>query len=519
MIEKLKALLVLFLLVLTSAHAADAPGKTFTFRLYSEPETLDWNLAHTSVEVHLMNNLMEGLLTFDDKLKVVPALAEKFTKSPDGRTYTFTIRKGVKWSDGVALTAKDFEYGWKRLLSPTTAAAYAYLLYDVEGAEAFNKGSTPDFSKVGIHALDERTFQVKLTKPVAHWIYIPTFWVTYPVREDLVTKHGNAWARAGKMVTVGPFTLSTHDIDSKIVMDRNPLYWGPRGNLDRVVCLIVKDDATALNLYRAGKIDFLTDLPTVDLTKLEGNPELKRFPYLKTGYLGFVHSKYPLSDVRFRRALAMSIDRSKLGGILRGGQTAATTFAPPPLLSYSPKIGIAFDPVKAKKELQASGWKPGGKTPVLELLISNFDRSLLLAQYLQAEVKKNLGIEIAIQPFDHKTFRAQMDLRLFPLYLLTWGADYPDPDNFLSVFLSESGNNRTSWKSAKYDELVLKARTGKTDAERRELYQKAEKILVEDEVAVLPLYYEPNLVLVKPRVKGFRVNELNYVFLRNVSVE
>ena len=155
-------------------------------RLPGEPETLDWNKAHAAIETPIVMNVMDGLLLLDASLRVRPALAQSWTVSPNGRTYTFKLRPGVKWSDGVPLKAQDFVYSWRRLLSPETGAAYAYFLFDIEGAEWYNKGELKDFDSVGIKAVDDLTFQIKLTKPVAHWIYVPTFWVTFPMRQDLV---------------------------------------------------------------------------------------------------------------------------------------------------------------------------------------------------------------------------------------------------------------------------------------------------------------------------------------------
>src|SRR4051812_9356265 len=140
-------------------------NKTLNFRLSNELETLDWNKAYTDDEAQLLENLMDGLVAFDGKLNPVPALAQSWTISPDGRTYTFKIRPGVKWSDGVTLKAADFVYSWKRLLSPLTAASYAYFLFDIEGAEYFNKGALKDFSQVGVKALDDLTLQIKLVRP------------------------------------------------------------------------------------------------------------------------------------------------------------------------------------------------------------------------------------------------------------------------------------------------------------------------------------------------------------------
>ncbi len=222
---------------------------TFTFRINGEPATLDWNRAHTPIETYLMVNLMEGLVGLDENLKAVPALAQSWKVSKDGKTYTFKLRPDIQWSDGVPVKAKDFVFSWKRLLQPLTAASYAYLLFDVEGAEEFNRGKLQDFSKVGIKAIDDLTFEVKLKHPVAYWHYIPSFWVTFPLREDIVAKYGSRWDTPGRMVTVGPFTLESHDIESKIVPKANPKYYGPHGDVELAVGLIVKDDSSAVNLF------------------------------------------------------------------------------------------------------------------------------------------------------------------------------------------------------------------------------------------------------------------------------
>ncbi len=492
-----------------------APKRTFTFRLLGDPETLDWNRAHTSVETWLLTNLMEGLVAHDAKMNVIPSLAESWTKSPDGLSYTFKLRSGVKWSDGVPLRAQDFYFSWKRLLSPATSASYAYILFDIDGAEEFYKGKISDFSKVGISTPDDATIVIRLAKPVAHFIHIPTFWVTFPLRQDVVEKHGTSWPKPGRMVTVGPYELSSYDLDSKVVLSANPHYYGKRGNIDQAIGLIVKEDSTALTLYETGKIDFLADIATVDLKRLDGRSDLVRFPYFKTGYLGFVTDQFPISSVHLRRAIAMSIDKSKIAEFLHGGQKATGSFIPEGMFGFDKSIGLGFDPAAAKKELVKSGVKAGTK---VDLVCTNWEKNLTLAQFIQAEVKKNLGIEISIRSFDHKTFRAQLELYSFPIFLLSWSADYPDPDNFLSVFLSMAGNNRTKWKNSEYDAKVLLARYNQNQKAREKLYGEAQKLLVEEDMAVLPLYNEPILALVNPRVKNLQINALNYLQMRTIDL-
>jgi len=464
-------------------------------------------------------NLMEGLVTFDGKMQVKPALAEKWTLSPDKKTYTFFLRKDVVWSDGVPLKAQDFAFSWKRLLSPSTAASYAYFLFDIEGAQEFTTGQNKDFSKVGVTVLNDHTLQVRLKQPVGHWIQIPTFWVTFPLREDIVQKHGPDWHKPGRMVTVGPFLLLQHDMDYKVVLTENAKYVGKRGNVDQVVALIIRDSSTSMSLYESGKLDFLTDISSFDLQRSQGHPslkqELKVFPYLKTGYLGFVISKFPVSNVKVRRAIAMAIDKRPLGDILHGGQTPAGSFVPPPLPASGKNLGLPFDPEKARAELRSSGID-SSKALRLDLVTPSWDKPLMLCQYIQGELKKNLGLEVVIQPFDNKTFRAQLDLHIFPLFQASWSADYPDADNFMSMYLSSSGNNRTAWKSKAFDELVYQARYTVGTKAREKLHLKAQKLLVEDDAILVPLYYEPNMALVKSRVKGLELNPLNYLLLKDV---
>ncbi|MGZ3689221.1 MAG: peptide ABC transporter substrate-binding protein [Bdellovibrionota bacterium] len=501
-----------------SAQGDPTGTRNFVFRIQGEPETLDWNKAHTPIETYILMNLMEGLLTFDSSFKIAPALAQSWEISPDGKKFTFKLRTDVRWSDGVPLRAQDFVFSWKRLLSPVTAASYAYFLFDVDGAEDFNRGKIHDFSQVGVKALDDHTLEVRLAHPVATWIYIPTFWVTFPMREDIVEKYGSAWETPGRMVTLGPYTLASHDIDSKIVLKSNPVYYAPRGNIDQVTGLIVKDDSTALSLYEAGKLDFLTDIATLDLRRLQGRADLKSFPYLKTGYLGFVTDKFPLQNVKVRRAIAMAIDKSHLNQVLHGGQEAASSFVPPRMMGHSGKIGLPFNPARALEELKTSGVDLS-KPLSIELLLPNWDKQLTLAQFIQGELKRNLKIDVQLQPFDNKTFRAQLDLHAFPLFEASWSADYPDPDNFLSVFLSTSGNNRTTWKSENFDGQIMKARGMQNQKAREKVYLDLQKVLEEDQVVIVPLYYEPNMALVRPRVKNLELNPLNYLLLRKVNLD
>ncbi len=502
------------LLVLASfAFSALAAEHRFTFRLPAEPATLDWNKAHTPIETHMLVNLMEGLVSVDDQLRVQPALAEKWKISPDGLTYTFEIRKGAKWSDGVAVRAQDFVFSWKRLLTRATGAQYAYFLFDIEGAEAFFKGEQPDFSKVGVRAASDHQLVVKLARAVPYWIFLPSFWVTFPMREDLAGKPG--WLDAAKLVSAGPYVLASRELDQRLTLKPNPHYWGKRGNLTEIVAQVVRDDSTALTLYESGKLDFLTDLSAPDVERLEKRPDLRNFPYLKTVFLVMVASRQPTDKALVRQAIAHAIDRGPIPKILHGAQKVAGYLVPPPILSADPKLGIAFDPKKARELLTKAG---ATSLPHADILIPNTEKATTVAQYLQGELKKNLGWAVGVSPFDNKTYRSQMEAKAFALYIGSWSADYPDPDNYASIFLSDAGTNRSGWKNGEYDKLVMSARTQKP-SERAKTYRQAMSLLQSQEAIVLPLYYEPNLALVRTTVRGLSLNPLNYLYLRQVSLE
>jgi oligopeptide transport system substrate-binding protein len=259
----------------------------------------------------------------------------------------------------------------------------------------------------------------------------------------------------------------------------------------------------------------LTDISILDLKRLKGREDLHIFPYLKTVYMGFVISKKPSDQFHFRRAVAFAINKEKLGELLGGGQLGARSFIPPSVLGFSEKLGLPFDTKLAQAEFKKSGLT----LPLqVQLLVPNSDRSLLVVQYIQSELKKNLGIDIVIEAFDHKTFLSQANLKTYPIFLFSWSADFPDPDNFMSLFLSHSGSNRISWKSQSFDDQVLLSRQIFDPKKRETSYFQVQRLLQENEGVALPLYYDSNPALIKSHVKNLRLSPINHMGLKNVSI-
>ncbi len=501
--------------------AADVPVQRLRVAILDSPDSFDWHHATSSATSALMSNLMDGLLEYDSKLNLSAALAESWTVSPDGRVYRFTLRPNVRWSDGVILRAQDFVDSWKRLLSPQTGGPYAYLLFDLEGAEYYNKGALSDFKLVGVKAIDDRHLEVRLVRPVSYWLGLLTFWPTFPVRQDLIDRFGFSAFTPGRIQTVGGFVLESATSDGKVVLRRNPYSRNKRGNLDEVAFEVVRDLKMGYTLYQGSRFDVVlgVDQPSeeqlLEFSFLRN--DLKSFNYLKTIYLGFVRTKFPVTDQRLRRALAMAVDKKKIGEIYGLGTASASSFIPPGVMGYSEKIGLPFDLKRARAELRSTQLDPSFKIRVPFIFPPN-PRAMKVSELLTQSFK-NLGVDLIPEPLSMGRFRTQIDLHTSPLFLSSWSADFADPDSFLAIFSSISGNNRIAFADTGIDDQLSLARNISIAKERVSIYTAVQKRLIEEEVVLIPLVYARNYAVVRPYVKGFLLNPLNGLLLNDVSIQ
>jgi oligopeptide transport system substrate-binding protein len=511
----------LALALLSATLSAHAAKNEFNMRIYSEPPTLDWNLATDNVSITLLQNLMEGLAGYDgkeSKLTPKPALAEKWDVSKDGKTYTYHLRKGVTWSDGVPLTAQNFWDSWERALNPKTASEYAYFLFDVVGAKDYNEGKLKDSSKLGMKVLDPSTFQVTLNKRASYFPNIPTFTVTYPIRKDLVDKFGVKWTDPGNLVTVGPFVLKEWKHDSKVTLGANPKYYGGQPKLETVNGYIVNEDTTAINMFESGKLQYVSRLPPVEIERLKTSPAYRNGPFLRGYYYGFNIAKKPFNDVRVRQAFALAVDRSQITSMLKGGQIPTATWVPKGMLGYEPKVGLDYDLARAKKLLAEAGYPDGKGFPAVTFMFDTRDDHKMIAERLQAMWKKNLGVDLKAQNEDWKVYLNRLKADVPQMFRLGWGADYPDPDNFLALFTSYSGNNYTQWKSKEFDKLVEEGASEANPAKREAIYRKAQSLLLEKDAVIISLFQDALNVLVSPQVKNLKLNAMDILLLKDVSV-
>ncbi|MBI3558274.1 MAG: peptide ABC transporter substrate-binding protein [Deltaproteobacteria bacterium] len=508
-------LIELLLALLTAPGLALASGD-FKVRLLDDPLHFDWNLAYGK-EAPILMNMMEGLVEFDKQMKIAPALAQEWTVSADGKTYDFKLRPGVKWSDGKPLVAADFVFSWLRLLSPSLGASYAYLLFDIEGAEDYHAGKLKNRALVGVSAIGTDKIQLRLRSPKSFFLQLFSFWSTFPVRQDLVEKFGPAWEQPGKIVVLGPFVPVSYVPHSQIVMKRNELYHGDRPRLDSVTFKIINEESNALKAFAAGEVDYSMFYGTQSDVEDSGILAfLKKTSIFKVCSLYFNVSIFPFSLKKIRQAFAMAIDRTAIAQKAAAEAGAADAFAPTLLFPAGKGSTLPFDPAKAKQLLgEAIG--EVGKLPKLEFTIYASDQNARLGAILSESLERNLGVKLAIGTYNMPEYHNRISMKIAPIFYGCWAADYADPDSIFSVFLSDTGNNRTFWKNAAYDALIHKGAATADAGERARIYVEAQKLLLQDEAAIIPLYFPQLQYFLKPKFTGLSVNAFGHSFFRNIS--
>jgi oligopeptide transport system substrate-binding protein len=468
-------------------------------------------------------NIMEGLVRHSEDLKISPALAEKWELSPDGKRILFTLRKGVQWTDGQALHAQQFVDSWARLLDRKNKSPYLSFLFDLEGAEDYSNGKTKTF---GARAIDAQTLEVRLTRASPIFMHLLTFWVTFPVRKELIARHGKKWADPGNLVTLGPYRLKSWARDKNLELTLNPKYFDwpseRKGIPERIQILEQTDDKKARALFESGELDFFLEATTADLLrwkKPSSGISAKPFAYLATYYMGFNFKREAMKNTHFRKALALAVDRSKIPAVLQGGQTPALGWIPPGMPGYALGGQLQHSLYEARGTLSRAGFTEGVDAPKLVAVIEAFDQAQSLGEYLVSLYREKLGLELAFSVETPENYLSAIRNNKVDLFIGHWGADYPDPANFFEVFTSQSGSNRTGWKNDDYDQAVRMGRGTAEMKARLQHYLNAEKILLEQETVILPIFYRQNLVLLRDRVKTFSLTPLNYLFFKDLRLK
>ncbi|MDN4383148.1 oligopeptide ABC transporter substrate-binding protein OppA [Citrobacter portucalensis] len=478
----------------------------------SEVQSLDPHKIEGVPESNINRDLFEGLLISDVDGKPSPGVAEKW-ENKDFKVWTFHLRKDAKWSDGTPVTAQDFVYSWQRLANPNTASPYAsYLQYGhIVNIDDIIAGKKPIID-LGVKALDDHTFEVTLSEPVPYFYKLLVHSSVSPVPRAAVEKFGEKWTQPANIVTNGAYKLKDWVVNERIVLERNTNYWdNAKTVINQVTYLPISSEVTDVNRYRSGEIDMTYNNMPIELfqkLKKEIPNEVHVDPYLCTYYYEINNQKAPFNDVRVRTALKLALDRDIIVNKVKNqGDLPAYSFTPP----YTDGAKLV-EPEwfkwsqekrneEAKKLLAEAGYT-AEKPLTFDLLYNTSDLHKKLAIAAASIWKKNLGANVKLENQEWKTFLDTRHQGNYDVSRAGWCADYNEPTSFLNMVLSDSSNNTVHYKSPAFDKLIADTLKVTDEAQRSELYSKAEQQLDKDS-AIVPVYYYVNARLVKPWVGGY----------------
>ena len=496
----------------TTAQMAKESG-TLILGNGAEPEDLDPQIITAFTDQNVANALFEGLTAIDETTsQAVPAAAASWSVSPNGLVWTFHLRPGLTWTNGEPLTAGDFIRSWQRILNPKLGSEYAYVLYPIRNAEAYNSGARTDVSTLGLEAPDAQTIVITLERPTAYLPSLVSLAAWFPVnsrvlaRFDALERRGTAWTRPENFVGNGPFILKSWKPNDSIVVVKNPAYWGAGAvHLSAIKFLPIESPDVEEHDYRAGQIHVTSGLPATKLASYrETHPsELRVDPFLQTFFLRFNVTRAPFGDPRVRQALSLAIDREAISrAVLFGAFPAAHSLTPANCGGYTPRASIGTDVARARALLAEAGFPDGKGFPAFEVQARNNEIQPKVVEAIQAQWKKALGITITIASTEQKTYLQNQQTLTYSVSMAAWAGDFLDPVTFLNLFVGKSGLNWTGWSNARYDHLIEAAGAALTSPERFERFQEAEALLL-SEGPITPLYFGAQTYLIDPSVRGW----------------
>lgn len=501
--------------------------------------TLDPSLLEDSVSIQWGQELFVGLTRLNEVTnETEPGIATEWDISKDGLVYTFKLRDDVPWvkynnatgeveqvmddeGNPRMVNANDFVYGIKRTLDPATASDYAYVNWLIVNAQEVNGGADDaeenalygKLDEVGVKAVDDFTVEITLKEPAAFYPAIASMWINAAQPQWLIEEKGDRWIESGVIQSYGPYALKdwTHDVSITIIA--NPFWPGsdsiPKPSIKYVHSDFLDQSAQFAN-YEAGLID-VSDVPLPEVDRIKADPTLSAEfttpPIQCTYYYGFNVTKPPFDDVNVRKAFSYAVDRTLLvENVTKGGQEPARWFSRPGLVAaldagtdFGPPVSADLD--QAKQFLAESSFGSVDKLPEVNLVMNQVESHVKIGEAVQQMWKENLGVDVNLVTQEWKVYLETLDEDPPQIWRLGWCSDYPDASNFLKdVFRSDSGNNHTRWGNDEYDKLVDEAARETDLAKRKELYTKAEQILIEDESVIVPLYWYTRMELTKPYI-------------------
>ena len=485
-----------------------------------DPYTLDPAVSGEMSSHEYIMQIFSGLVRLNDNMEPAPDMAERWEISDGGRTYTFYLRHNVKFQDGRSMKAEDVKFSWERAANPATGSGTAATyLGDIVGVKEVLAGNTQEIS--GVKVVDEYTLRVTIDAPKSYFLSKLTYPTAFVVDKDNV-RLGSKWWRQPN--GTGPFKLKEWTQGSQLVLERNSLYYGQVAGVGSVVFHLLA--GVPMNLYETGQIDVAgVSLDYIDRVADKAGPfyrELAIVPELSFSYIGFNSTRPPFDDANIRRAFSMAIDKDKLVSLVfRDMVQRADGMLPPGIPGFNKDIvGLHYDVNKAKELIKQSKYGDVTKLPPITLTTAGYGG--IIGRTLEAIIyqwRENLGVEVKVRQLEPEYFFYHLMEEKDELFDIGWIADYPHPQDFLDILFRSGGdNNWSEYSNPEIDTLLDRAAVEPDSGKSLELYRQIEQKLVFD-AACLPLWFSQNYILVKPYVKGYKLNPLGFAMLNEVSVE
>ncbi len=529
--------LAILLAVLVSLSAAvlpaamAEPAQEIVFALHNEPDGIDPGVTNNSFASPFLANCFEGLVTYDTANgSLIGGNAASWTISEDGTVYTFTLRDGLKWSDGSPLTSADYLYSFKRVLTPATTAQYVGMLTDyIVGAEEYYSGAGNE-ETLGIKAPDDKTFVLTLKSPTPFYIDILTMWTFSPVQKATVEANGDRWTASPQTyVCNGPFMVSEMNMGESVVLAKNPHYHDAGSvKLEKITFRYIADRSTALLAYESDEIDGSRGFPAPDYARLmmEG-AGIVSVPSYGTVFYDFNCAKAPFDNVLVRKAFNLAIDRlSLIEDVAQIPAQPAYSFIAPGYVVNGVEftqgrstfgLSPTADVEGARAALADAGYPDGAGFPEVTLSYYTSDAVKKIVEALAEMLQANLNIKINIATEEWSIYYPNVQAGNFDLCAMGWSADYLHPMTFLPLLKTGDVNNLPKYSNPDYDALVEQAQK-ETDAAAALLIMQEADNVASSEYPVLNLYYKANMMLMKDRVQGYYLNPSDMLFLKTAYV-
>lgn len=499
-----------------------AQTKEINVRIHSEINSIDWHKTLDLLSARVIFLLIRGLTKITPDGEVQPDLAESWTVSKDLKTYTFKIKKGIKWSDGKDLTAADFEFAFRHVLNPKTAAFAASRFYIFKNAKGYVKGEKVE---LGVKAIDPYTLKMELERPAAFIPALMSHSISLPGRQDVIEKHGDKWTRPENIQTLGPYKLESWQAN-RYVLTANPLFYEAKPKIERINFLVIPEDTTAQDMYELGKVDVIYGVSRLSLPKLRQTPEFQIFPHHRITAFAFNIKQPPFDNLKVRQAFSYATDKASIANLLDTGRKPNQKSLYMPMNSWipvgikfaNPALGFKHNEKKAKELLKEAGY-PGGKgLPKITLFFDNREDYKMMAERLQQQWKKALNVNVELVSMDWGTYLGKLRTGMPGIFRIGFGSVVNDPDLFTDVFVGDTTILHTNWRSEFFDDLTYKAAASSDAALRQKLYDQSQRMLLEDDTVIIPIIQEEFPMLISKRVKNLKVNLQSRTFFEKADL-